>query len=115
MTNEQAIEILEKVKAVWFQQPVDRRTGLEWAECLVRVEYGDAVKAVNEIRDSGSMRPPTPGQVYLRAREIEHDRNENKERIARRREMMETPKPSAADRAKAKKMVAAALAKIAKP
>ncbi len=81
----------------------------------MRVEYGDAVKAVNEIRDSGSMRPPTPGQVYLRAREIEHDRNENKERIARRREMMETPKPSAADRAKAKKMVAAALAKIAKP
>ena len=48
MKKEEAIAVLTKVKANWSKQTVDAIVAAEWAECLAKVKYRDAVEYVRE-------------------------------------------------------------------
>lgn len=83
MERIETIELLAKVKAGWFKQPVDELVLGEWFECLAKMQLGDAKNAVRELRDSGIKDPPTPGEV-LRGAIVWRRRRQERERANRR-------------------------------
>ncbi|MGC2493281.1 hypothetical protein [Candidatus Binatus sp.] len=102
MKKEEAIAVLTKVKANWSKQTVDAIVAAEWAECLAKVKYRDAVEYVREYRDAGHEEPPTVGMIYRAARDME-DRREEEAR--RRRRLLDEPTRTPEQVAAARKLV----------
>lgn len=97
MEQSEAKKILLKVGAIWTRQPTDDAVQAEWAESLSRVSFPGALEAVREFRDSGRPEPPTPGEVWKAAQDIDDRRA--REQAARRLRLVE-PAPSEAERAR---------------
>jgi hypothetical protein len=81
----------------------------EWVECLRRVSYAAADEAVRTIRDTGQVEPPTCGEVYALARQID-------DRIASARRSLiralPPPKPSAEEKARVREILSKVGVKI---
>lgn len=111
MEAAQAVQILAKVKANWYRQPVDQVIAAEWAECLSRVDFQDALEAVRQFRDAGSSEPPTPGQVWREAQEL-GDRRRRQEAV--RRVQIEGPPPTKEQISRGRAILRDAIEKLGK-
>lgn len=57
------------MSAIWNRQSTDEAVQAEWIEALAPVSFESALDTVRSIRDLGQTDPPTPGEVYLGARQ----------------------------------------------
>jgi hypothetical protein len=81
---------------------VDKLIAVEWADCLAEIEHRDAVAAVNLLRDSGAIEPPTPGQVYRESLAAAKRREETERSWLK---MLPMGKPSEEEKARVRKLL----------
>lgn len=72
MKKTEVIKILAQVKSFWFNQPTDDLTTEGWCQALESVSYEAAAQAVSEVMKLGGDEPPSPGQIYNAALEIDY-------------------------------------------
>jgi len=81
--SEIANEILPRLKAAWYRQPIDEPTVRLWFETLANQELMDVLPAIQEFILSDRAEPPTPGMVYQAALARRQYRREEQRRQTR--------------------------------